>query len=564
MLAMICGTLARIGNEVYELQRPEIGELREPTTGGTVGSITMPHKRNPEGSEHLDTLARLVRANAAVLLEGMVGGHERDGRGWKAEWVALPEVCLLTAAALQRRRRPAGGPGGRRRGDAGQPGRHGDYRSASGCWRLLTPRLGKHAGPGRAAATSSRRATAAGAPVDAGAAPTCGLLEPAEAGGADRGAGAAGAMVDLVVARARAARGRGGPDHGRDRAARGRAGRPAHAAGARRRGWPRRSGAGPLLRQARRPDRVRGRRQQGPRAGVPARAPPRPRRPTSWSPAAARARTSAPPPRPRPGVAGLDCVLVFAGTPGAAGRTRTWPLARAWGAERPLDRRRRTGHRVDAALPRGRARELAAAGPPAVRRPARRRHRRRRASATGWPRRARAPSCDGRRSRRTVVVATGSGGTLAGLVAGRVALGRPWRVVGASVSRPPRRSPRQVLDAGPGSALRRSAASRRRARPTSSSSTPAAPVTACPRRRPGRRGELALRTEGLVLDPVYTAQGAGRRCRRSVERPGPALFWHTGGLLDAVAGTDAGGCRHDRQRCTVPAAGRPRAGRRPS
>ncbi len=100
LLAMICGTLARIGNEVYELQRPEIGELREPTTGDTVGSITMPHKRNPEGSEHLDTLARLVRANAAVLAEGMVVGHERDGRAWKAEWVALPEVCLLSGVAL--------------------------------------------------------------------------------------------------------------------------------------------------------------------------------------------------------------------------------------------------------------------------------------------------------------------------------------------------------------------------------------------------------------------------------------------------------------------------------
>ena len=30
----------------------------------------------------------------------MVAGHERDGRGWKAEWVALPEVCLLTSTAL--------------------------------------------------------------------------------------------------------------------------------------------------------------------------------------------------------------------------------------------------------------------------------------------------------------------------------------------------------------------------------------------------------------------------------------------------------------------------------
>ena len=101
MLAMVSGTLARIGGEVYELQRPEIGELREPTTASAVGSITMPHKRNPERSEHLDTLARLVRANAAVLLEGMSGQHERDGRAWKAEWVAFPEVCLLTGTALQ-------------------------------------------------------------------------------------------------------------------------------------------------------------------------------------------------------------------------------------------------------------------------------------------------------------------------------------------------------------------------------------------------------------------------------------------------------------------------------
>jgi adenylosuccinate lyase len=61
----------------------------------------MPHKRNPERSEHLDTLARLVRSSAGVLLEAMVQAHERDGRGWKAEWIALPEVCLLTGAGLR-------------------------------------------------------------------------------------------------------------------------------------------------------------------------------------------------------------------------------------------------------------------------------------------------------------------------------------------------------------------------------------------------------------------------------------------------------------------------------
>lgn len=98
-LAGVCGTLARIGTEVYELARPEIGELAEAAPPGAVSSITMPHKRNPEGAEHLDTLARLARSSAAVLLEGMVGGHERDGRSWKAEWIALPEVCQLTGTA---------------------------------------------------------------------------------------------------------------------------------------------------------------------------------------------------------------------------------------------------------------------------------------------------------------------------------------------------------------------------------------------------------------------------------------------------------------------------------
>jgi adenylosuccinate lyase len=99
VMAMVSSTLARIGNEIYELQRPEIGELGEPRNEAAVGSITMPHKRNPEFSEHLDTLARIARAASGVLVEGMVASHERDGRGWKAEWVMLPEVALTTGTS---------------------------------------------------------------------------------------------------------------------------------------------------------------------------------------------------------------------------------------------------------------------------------------------------------------------------------------------------------------------------------------------------------------------------------------------------------------------------------
>jgi adenylosuccinate lyase len=100
LLALVAGTLAKIGNEVYNLQRPEIGELSEAATEGVVGSITMPQKRNPERSEHLATLARVVRAAAGLALEGMVGEHERDGAAWKTEWALLPQACGAAAVAL--------------------------------------------------------------------------------------------------------------------------------------------------------------------------------------------------------------------------------------------------------------------------------------------------------------------------------------------------------------------------------------------------------------------------------------------------------------------------------
>jgi adenylosuccinate lyase len=100
LLALVTGTLAKIGNEVYNLQRPEIGELSEAPAEGVVGSITMPQKRNPERSEHLVTLARIVRADAALAVEGLVAEHERDGAAWKAEWALLPRACGAAAAAL--------------------------------------------------------------------------------------------------------------------------------------------------------------------------------------------------------------------------------------------------------------------------------------------------------------------------------------------------------------------------------------------------------------------------------------------------------------------------------
>lgn len=201
VLAMITSTLARIGGEVYELQRPEIGELTEPPTPGVVGSITMPHKRNPERSEHLDTLSRLARANAAVLVEGMVGQHERDGRAWKAEWVALPEVCLLASTALALGVDLVEGL----QVDAGAMAAHVDsYSGSEAALAVLTARLGKH--PARAAlqealAGADRQDTPLATLLVEG-----GLLTSEEAAALRPDPAAAPAMVDLVLARARTAR----------------------------------------------------------------------------------------------------------------------------------------------------------------------------------------------------------------------------------------------------------------------------------------------------------------------------------------------------------------------
>jgi adenylosuccinate lyase len=144
LLAAVAATTGKIGNEVYQLQRPEIGELRESFTPGTVGSITMPHKRNPEISEHLVTLSRVTRAQAGLALEGMVCEHERDGRAWKAEWLIVPETvmafgaCVAAGARMLEGLRPD--PGRMRSNIDAQRG----YLLSEPVMRALAARVGKH------------------------------------------------------------------------------------------------------------------------------------------------------------------------------------------------------------------------------------------------------------------------------------------------------------------------------------------------------------------------------------------------------------------------------------
>ena len=163
-----------------------------------------------------------------------------------------------------------------------------------------------------------------------------------------------------------------------------------------------------------------------------------------------------------------------------------------------------------------------------------------------------------------IVLATGSGGTLAGLLVGQAATAAtpeattaraaaapeatmasasarararagspPWRIIGATVSRPPNqiRSTVDTLASQCSQLLGGHRASTN-------------PCTVVDARAPGfglasdggeRARAIALATEGLLLDPVYTAKAFAvvlGLVADGYDRP--IVFWHTGGLPAAL------------------------------
>ncbi len=109
LLVQMAGTMGKIANEIYNLQRTELNELREPFHMGKVGSSTMPHKQNPAIVELVVGLAHLVRGTLTPLTDALFQEHERDARCWRIEWAALPEAIVYTGAILQHMRKVVAG-----------------------------------------------------------------------------------------------------------------------------------------------------------------------------------------------------------------------------------------------------------------------------------------------------------------------------------------------------------------------------------------------------------------------------------------------------------------------
>ena len=102
LLGLLAATSSKIAREIYTLMKQEFGEVEEPVPPGTVGSSTMPQKRNPKLSQDVVAAAAQVRALVPLALEAMQTEHEADRTTSMMFDRAITEACTLTGDILQR------------------------------------------------------------------------------------------------------------------------------------------------------------------------------------------------------------------------------------------------------------------------------------------------------------------------------------------------------------------------------------------------------------------------------------------------------------------------------
>jgi 3-carboxy-cis,cis-muconate cycloisomerase len=102
LLGMLAATGSKIGREIYTLMKQEFGEVEEPVPPGTVGSSTMPQKRNPKLSQDIIAAAAQIRALVPLALEAMQTEHEADRTTSIMMGRALVEACELSGDMLAR------------------------------------------------------------------------------------------------------------------------------------------------------------------------------------------------------------------------------------------------------------------------------------------------------------------------------------------------------------------------------------------------------------------------------------------------------------------------------
>ncbi len=100
ILGLISATSSKMAREVYTMMKQEFGELEEPISEGSVGSSTMPQKRNPKRSNQIVASAAEVRTLVSLSLESMQTEHEADSALESMSTRALYGSCQLTGNIL--------------------------------------------------------------------------------------------------------------------------------------------------------------------------------------------------------------------------------------------------------------------------------------------------------------------------------------------------------------------------------------------------------------------------------------------------------------------------------
>src|SRR5215470_9041855 len=102
LMGLVAATSAKIAREIYTLMKTEFGEVEEPVPPGTVGSSTMPQKRNPKLCQDVIAAAAEIRSIVPLALEAMQTEHEADRTTSLMMDSAESRACIATGDMLSR------------------------------------------------------------------------------------------------------------------------------------------------------------------------------------------------------------------------------------------------------------------------------------------------------------------------------------------------------------------------------------------------------------------------------------------------------------------------------
>ena len=100
LLGLLAATGGKIGREIYTLMKTEFGEVEEPVPPGTIGSSTMPQKRNPKLCQDIIAASAEVRSQVPLALEAMMTEHEADRSSTLMMGTAEQRAAIATGDML--------------------------------------------------------------------------------------------------------------------------------------------------------------------------------------------------------------------------------------------------------------------------------------------------------------------------------------------------------------------------------------------------------------------------------------------------------------------------------